>query len=252
MTASGPGLPVRAAAVQVLADDEVDWYLTQAVKERLPDQRLRILDAGCGRMWSWDLGGIEYHLTGIDEDAEALRLRVEERHDLDEAIVGDLRTVPLEDEAYDLVHSAFVLEHVDGAEIVLDRMVAALRPGGLMVIKIPDGHSVYGFLTRWTPHYLHVRYKRWIRRKPLAGTPGHGPYPVVYDHVISLQAIQAWASSRGMEPVRILGENSHLEFFGRMSGLVDAGLRAISVLSFGRFTARYSNLAVVFAKPGTP
>ena len=183
--------------VTVLEPSALEKHLATVVRERIGTD-FRVLDAGCGRMWTMDLGDVRMHLTGIDDDAEALRLRVEVKKDLDEAIVGDLRTVPLADEAYDLVHSAYVLEHVHGAEQVLDRLLAALRPGGLMIIKIPDGKSVYGWMARTTPHWAHVKYKRWIRRKKLAGTPGHGPYPVVYD--------DAWVAAQGwnLEPDRAL------------------------------------------------
>ena len=93
-----------AVTVTVMEVGECEEHLAAIVRERL-GTKLRVLDAGCGRMWNWDLGDVDMHLTGIDEDAEALRLRVEVKKDLDEAIVGDLRTVPLDDEAYDLVHS---------------------------------------------------------------------------------------------------------------------------------------------------
>lgn len=63
------------------------------------DEPVRILDAGCGRMWSWDLGSLPYHLTGLDSDAEALRLRVEVLGDLDTAIVGDLTSTESPSEA---------------------------------------------------------------------------------------------------------------------------------------------------------
>ncbi|MFI5044546.1 MAG: class I SAM-dependent methyltransferase [Acidimicrobiales bacterium] len=237
-----------AVTVTVMEVGECEEHLAAIVRERL-GTKLRVLDAGCGRMWNWDLGDVDMHLTGIDEDAEALRLRVEVKKDLDEAIVGDLRTVPLDDEAYDLVHSAYVLEHVSGAELVLDRMLAALRPGGLMVIKVPDGDSVYGWITRMTPHWVHVKYKRWIRRKKLAGTPGHGPYPVVYDDVICRRGITEWGERHGLELVDLSGENSHIEFFGPFKRVADLGLRAVAALSFGRLTARYSNLDVIFQKP---
>jgi SAM-dependent methyltransferase len=226
----------------------VDPHLTRIVRRQLGDGPVRILDAGCGRMWTWNLDGIRYHLTGVDVDADALRLRVTERGDLDEAIVGDLRTVPLPAAAYDIVHSAFVLEHVRGAEIVLDRMLASLRPGGLMVLKIPDGRSAYGFLARRTPHRLHVLYKRKIRHRPLAGTPGHGPYPVVYDAIISGPGILAWARKHDLEVLTIVGENGHLDFFGRLAPAVDLGLRGVATLSFGHLTARYANLAFAFRK----
>lgn len=239
-------------SIPVLNSADVDQHLTRIVQTKLGGGPVRILDAGCGRMWTWNLDGIQMHLTGVDVDADALRLRVQQQGDLDEAIVGDLLTVPLPDAAYDIVHSAFVLEHVHGAEGALDRMVAALRPGGLMVLKIPDGRSMYGFLARRTPHRLHVLYKRKIRRKPLAGTPGHGPYPVVYDAVISGTGILAWARKHELEVLTVVGDNGHLRFFGGLAPVVDIGLRGAAVLSFGHLTARHANLAFAFRKPAGP
>lgn len=83
-------------------------------------------------------------------------------------------------------------------------------------MKIPDGNSVYGFITRRTPHRLHVTYKRKIRKKKLAGTPGHGTHPVVYDSVVSMSGLQRWAEDEGMETIDLFGDNSHTQFFGRM------------------------------------
>jgi len=236
-------------SLSILSSADVDQHLTRIVRRHFGDGPVRILDAGCGRMWTWNLDGIQRHLTGVDVDADALRIRVQERGDLDEAIVGDLVTVPLPAAAYDIVHSAFVLEHVRGAEGVLNRMVEALRPGGLMVLKIPDGRSVYGFMARCTPHRLHVLYKRKICRKPLAGTPGHGPYPVVYDAIISAPGILAWARTRELELLTVVGENGHLRLFGRLAPAVDIGLRGVAVLSFGHLTARHANLAFALRKP---
>ncbi|HLR83391.1 MAG TPA: class I SAM-dependent methyltransferase, partial [Nocardioidaceae bacterium] len=187
-----------------MPEGTLDPLLTHTVEQYLADgQPLNVLDAGCGRMWTWDLGGLKFRLTGIDTDEDALRLRVEQRGDLDEWVADDLRTVELEDGAYDLVHSAYVLEHVDGAELVLERMAEATRPGGLMVVRIPDRGSVYSFLTRLAPHGLHVLYKRHIRKRPNAGKPGYGPYPVVYDSVVSLPGITEWAHARGVDVVAV-------------------------------------------------
>jgi hypothetical protein len=47
------------------------------------NRELEALDAGCGRMWSGDLEDLSSRLTGVDEDADALRLRVEEQGDPD-------------------------------------------------------------------------------------------------------------------------------------------------------------------------
>ena len=53
-------------------------------------------------------------------------LRVE-RHD----VVHD----PLPDAAFDLVHARFLLEHLPEREAVVDRLIAALRPGGWLVVE---------------------------------------------------------------------------------------------------------------------
>lgn len=247
--ASGRMDSITADQIDVLNKEALDNRLTNLVKTHLGDrQPIRILDAGCGRMWSWDLQGMEYHLTGVDEDAEALRLRVEQKGDLDDFVVADLTTMAIEPESYDLVHSAYVLEHVHGAEEALSRMLAALRRGGLLVLKIPDGSSMYGLLARRTPHSMHVAYKRHVRKKPLAGTPGHGPYPVVYDKVVSRPGILNWGRANGLELLMVAGDNGHLEFFGPVAPAVDLGLRGIAACTFGRITAKYSNLVLAFRK----
>ena len=47
-------------------------------------------------------------------------------------------TEPLEENTYDLVHSRDVLEHIPEREAVLDKMVAALKPGGWLVAEDVD------------------------------------------------------------------------------------------------------------------
>jgi len=47
-------------------------------------------------------------------------------------------TEPLEQNSYDLVHSRDVLEHIPEREAVLDKMVAALKPGGWLVAEDVD------------------------------------------------------------------------------------------------------------------
>lgn len=47
-------------------------------------------------------------------------------------------TEPLEPDSYDLVHSRDVLEHIPEREAVLDKMVAALKPGGWLVAEDVD------------------------------------------------------------------------------------------------------------------
>jgi SAM-dependent methyltransferase len=210
---------------------------------------LRILEAGCGRRWYLNLEGIDFHLAGVDLNSEALRIRIEQVGDLDEAIVGDLREVTLEPELYDVIYCSFVLEHVTGAEQVLDRLLAALKPGGMLLLRVPDGDSVYGFLARRSPFWLHVQYKRRILRNKLAGKPGHGPFPTVYDSVVSWKGITAYCARHGVEVADAYSSNFHLDLFRGAATIADRGMQLVSKASRGRLTADHSNLSLVIRKP---
>jgi SAM-dependent methyltransferase len=110
---------------------------------------LRILEAGCGNHWPLDLGGVEYALVGVDVDARALEIRKRSARPGDEIRYGDLRNRDLFGAAhFDAIYNSFVLEHVDGAERVLENFAHWLAPGGLLILRIPDRDSVFGFVAR--------------------------------------------------------------------------------------------------------
>lgn len=208
----------------------------------------RILEAGCGRAWPLDLGELQFRLVGVDTDAESLRLRQATVGDLAEAVHADLRTVDFPPASFDVIYCAYVLEHVHGAEQILDRLVELLRPGGLLMLRIPDRDSVYGFITRITPHALHVQYKRRIRRRANAGKPGYGPFPTVYDPIVTRAGIRRFCVERGLDLRTEFGSNFHLRFFGRWVPLVDRLLRLVAALSFGRLSATHNNLGYIIEK----
>jgi SAM-dependent methyltransferase len=211
---------------------------------------IRILEAGCGRRWSLDLTGVGFHVTGIDLNADAMRMRLAEIGDLDSAIVGDLRMTSLPAGSYDVVFSSFVLEHIAGAEQVLDRLIPAIRPGGLLLLRIPDRDSVYGFVTRHSPYWLRVQYKRRIKGAKRAGTAGRGPFPPVYDRVVSWRGMTAYCRERGLEIVDAYSSNFYLHSLGRFAGLADRVLRSVAKCTGGRLTGDHNNLALVIRAPG--
>jgi SAM-dependent methyltransferase len=214
------------------------------------DSKIDILDAGCGRRWPLSLAGVQYRLTGIDTDEEALRVRRDQTGDLDEWIAGDLRTVELGEAAYDVVYCSFVLEHVAGARTVLDRFTAALRPGGLLILRIPDRDSVFGFLTRITPFWVHVLYRRWVKGNKNAGKPGHEPYPTAYDQVVSRAGIGAYCADNGLEIIDEYGSDFYLRELGPWRMVIVPLVKVVEALSFGRLTARHNNLSFVLRKAG--
>jgi len=209
---------------------------------------MRILEAGCGNKWPIRLSGISYHITGVDLDAAALDIRRRIQKDLDEAIHGDLCTVVLPKESFDVVYCAYVLEHIRNADVALDNMIDALRVGGLLVLRIPDPATARGLVTRTTPFWFHVFYHRWVMKRPHAGTPGHAPYPTYYNPVISKTGLRAFAQERRLSCKAIYADTFVRDGKGIAGALFRAGARTLDALSLGRFTSRYNDLVYIFEK----
>jgi SAM-dependent methyltransferase len=208
-------------------------------------QPLRILEAGCGRKWPLDLGDTRFSLTGVDIDELGLEARRRLEGDLDQAILGDLRTVELPAGDFDVIYSSYVLEHIDGAERVLDNFARWLRDDGLLLIMVPDRDTVWGFVARTTPFWFHVAFKRWIQREPNAGKPGHAPFPTHHDEVVSRRGLHAWSARHGFE---VLHEHARQFQPRRFGGLVRAFTGVLALLSLGRLDARYNDLILVLRR----
>jgi SAM-dependent methyltransferase len=205
----------------------------------LPGRPLQILEAGCGQLWTLKLS-VPFELTGIDADGDAIAMR----KDLKKAIHGDLRTADLPDGYFDVVYSAFVLEHVEDAETVLKNFVRWLKPNGLLILLIPDRDSAYGSLTRLTPHWVHVLYYRHIIGYKKAGKPGHGPYPVRYEPIVSRKGLNEFFAANGLTLRDLTALGSYL----KRSRLVRIVARTWSMLSLGRLAWRHNNLCFIAQK----
>jgi SAM-dependent methyltransferase len=128
------------------AEEAQWWYVGQrAIAQALLepavaglglDRRTRLLDAGCGTGGNLlDLGRLGW-ATGVDvarEAAAGCRMR-----GVSAARAG-LLALPFPDAAFDVVVSFDVIYHAwvvdDGAAV--DEMVRVLRPGGLLLVRVP-------------------------------------------------------------------------------------------------------------------
>jgi SAM-dependent methyltransferase len=239
-----------------MTDQELSWaensfvafqLLTAAVRKALAGRPapVRIVEAGCGRRWALGDLQTEIHVTGIDLDPEALRLRVEQRKDLDVAIHGDLMEVELPAGSYDVVFSSWVLEHLERPDAALDRFFSWLRPGGLVVAMFPDRDTAKGFATRMSPFFVHVWYYRWLLGRPTAGRPGYEPYPTHYGSVVGRKGMAEYCRRNGyriLDEVAVRVDRSDVGLLTRVMN------RLIGWLSFGRLDAGYCDVAVVLEK----
>jgi SAM-dependent methyltransferase len=219
------------------------------IRRRSNGQTLRILEAGCGSRWPLKLEGVPFALTAVDVDEHALEIRKTRVRDVDAVHVGDLRTSDLFAPAsFDVIYNSFVLEHVDDAARVMDNFMRWLAPGGLLILRVPDGDSVYGFVTRWTPFWAHVLYKKYVQGIADAGKPGHDPYPVHYHPIVSRRGIHRYCNEHGCKVQYENGFSGYLPKSLFVGALAKTFVKSVSALSFGRFDWRYNNLTLVIEK----
>ncbi|MEU1724120.1 methyltransferase domain-containing protein [Actinomadura sp. ATCC 39365] len=204
-------------------------------------RRLDLLVAGCAHDEPLDVEPLEARATGADEDHPVIRDVVEERADLVAWSLGDLRCVPLQHRAYDVIHLSFLLERVQHAELVFDRLLQSLRPGGLVLLRMRDRKSAYGLLDRLTPSWL--RRALW-RTLVAPGTPG--PLPVVYEPLASSDGMHAFCLSRGL---MITDDERRISGPARAGRLGAAAVALVDRLSGGRYPASHDEITMVIRKP---
>ena len=230
-----------------------EQHILQKAASEDAARSLKILEAGCGREWTLDLGNVEYELTGVDLDAQALDARMNDIEDLDKAIVGDLCSVELDEDAYDVIFNAYVLEHIKGAEGALANFKRWLRKDGLLILLFPNRTSVYGFLTRLTPHWVHVIYLRYLSpwKNENAGKEGFGPYPTYHDAVVSREGIREFCRDNGFVLEAEYASNTYItQSSGLKAVLLKFIVTAVYLLSLGTLEPRYNNLIYVLKKTG--
>lgn len=186
-------------------------------------------------------GGCEVIISAIDDDDDVVGAAVSQRADGADCTLGDLRTVPLPPRSFDVVVCAMLLDRIQHAELVLDRFVDALKPGGLLLLRIGDRDSAAGFLDRKLP--MALRAAIWRSSHP--GQPG--PYPASYEQLVSGRGIQSYVLRRGL----VIAQRQALNTQGgqrRPPGLVLAR-KLVTLLSRSRLTCSHDELRYVIRKP---
>jgi len=211
-----------------------------------------LLEAGCGRP-AETLGvdrlrtaGFEIRVTGVDHDDPLTRAVSGARSDLDSVTLGDLRTVALTPRSFDIVHCAGLLERVSHAELVLDRFVAALKPGGILLLRLADRDSATGVTDRVAATVPgRMRELAWRQLRP--GEPG--PYPAVYEPIVSGPGIQGYALMRGLTIAHRQALVRTVARPGIAARTFLAARRFAAGVSHGRYTDQHDELLFVLRRP---
>lgn len=179
-------------------------------------------------------GGFEISVVTVDQAAGG------------GVIAGDLRTVPIPARSFDVVHCALLLDRIAHVELVLDRFVAALRPGGLLLLRIRDRDCAVGLLDRMLPRW--ARRMLWARLFPGRPAPCD-PFPAVYEKAASDRGIQVFAQLRGLLIVQRETARTVPGGDGLLARAFSATCRLICRVSRGRLTDAHDEVRYVIRKP---
>jgi SAM-dependent methyltransferase len=128
------GVEARIRAVEQLMDRGSIRSLADFVTSGA-----RCLEVGAGggsiAHWLCDAVGAAGEVVATDIDTQFL-----ERIDAPNLVVRrhDIVHDPLEERGFDLIHARLVVEHLPEREAVLEKLIAALRPGGWIVLEDAD------------------------------------------------------------------------------------------------------------------
>ncbi len=244
-TAGGRHLRAGAPGLVGNADQAVFTRFVLDYATARPGRVISILQAGCATTGQeLDLAmlrahGVELEVCMVDDATKVTRAVVARRPELREAKLAELRSVPLRPRTFDVVQCSMLLGRISHAELVLGRLVDALRPGGLLLLRTPDRDSAAGFLDRVLPWPL--RKLAWHSIRP--GEPG--PHRAVYEPITSVRGIQAFLALRGLAVAR-------RQVVSRLAGgrpYLAAACRFLGKLSGSRLSGSHDELRYVIRKP---
>jgi len=167
----------------------------------------RILDLGCGRngLHGDDLACVpETTVIGVDPDPDALAGNTVVSH----RVVGSGEDLPFAAGSFDIVASAWVLEHLDHPGLVFSEVRRVLANGGRFVFVTPNAWNYNAWMIRAVPHRWHA-----VLTRRLYGRGEGDAYPVRYRANSSAQ-LHRLLNAAGFERTRLMynGDPSYIAF----------------------------------------
>jgi SAM-dependent methyltransferase len=209
----------------------------------------RVLEAGCGSAAHVRFPATAV-ITGIDIDTHQL----ERNTAVTEKILGDVETYDLSPSSYDAIVCWYVFEHLKFPDHALVRFSRAVKPGGLIILALPNLMTPKGLITKYSPHWVHVAWRRYVLGRKHAGTPGHGPFPTTLPWTMTPERLLRLAASCNLqvafeaylEDGKQVQTREKVALTGRRW---DRFVRLVNRLSRGRLDAARTELLLVLRRP---
>jgi SAM-dependent methyltransferase len=236
-------LPPGEARESLLAVHDILGAMLQPTK-------LAIYEAGGGSTSFLPLELLgRSHVTVVDIDENQIR----NNDYAQRTILGDIQTHRFAPDSFDLVICYNVIEHLPDVEAALVGFCQSLKQGGLILIGAPNPKSLSGVVTKYSPHWFHVWFYRYVRGEKKAGQPGHPPFPTLFHPLVTLSNLEAFAGSHGLQ--FIYRKEYESPRFPEMrlrkpafAALLDAVAVAINLLLPGKVDVRHGDYHAILRK----
>lgn len=176
-----------------------------------------ILDLGCGEGTKLNyIADKGKEGVGVDISTTALRLARSSYPRL-KFIKADLESLPFKNGQFDLVYSAFVLEHLDSPEKVIDEAIRVTKEGGKLVFIAPNFGApnrasppfegsrriklIKGFFLDLLGLFRKQKHLNWTKVNPISLS---GAYEIDWDTTVEpyLLTLKKYLGFKGLEIVR--------------------------------------------------
>ena len=223
----------------------------QFVAHRLAGKQARIYEAGGGSFAIVPLPLLD-NPTVVVVDIDETQLQNNKYANT--RILGDIQTYEFPPNSFDLIVCNNVIEHLPEVDQAIMRFQHALAPGGLLFIGAPNPQSLFGMVTKYSPHWFHVWFYRVILGRKNAGQPGQPPFRTICHPVVSPKALLNFCEKVGLKPIYFnlyIGDNytkvrDKRPFLGR---LLMVGVETMNLLTFNKLDLMYGDYHAVLQKP---
>lgn len=222
--------------------------------DKLGGRFVRIYEAGGGSASALPLSLLNNRnilVVDIDE------IQLDNNKYADTKILGDVQSHEFPPNSFDLIVCYNVIEHLPAADQAIKQFYRALAPGGLLFIGAPNPKSLFGIMTKFSPHWFHVWVYRVIFKRKNAGKPGQLPFRTVYHAVVSPKALFEFCAQLGFEAIYfnlyISGNYTYLTKTRPMLGwLLNVAISLMNALSFYRLDLAHGDYHAILQKPLSP
>lgn len=176
----------------------------QFLAEKLGGKHVRIYEAGGGSLsivgsLSIMPSSMFHKRTIVVVDIDKTQLQNNDYADT--KILGDIQAYEFPPNSFDLIVCNNVIEHLPAVDQAVMRFQHALAPEGLLFIGAPNPQSLFGIVTKYSPHWFHVWFYRVILGRKNAGQPGQPPFRTIYHPIVSPKALLQFCEKIGLKPI---------------------------------------------------